>query len=229
MRDDDIIAGYEVELGYPLGDSYLGSALKNSDLEIVFVPGVPVSSGPVPYFTVHGSDADVVEDVLQSHSDVEEFELVSSGSDGRLYRCQWKLQDGGIVSTIQAHDGIVREMVGTNEGWVVSVFFPTNEHAAKFHDACLDRRLEIDIRRVEPSRIDGHPPVNDGLSEKQLTALELAFSRGYFETPKEASLTEIADDLGISEQALSQRLRRALNRLVASSVDDAVRGRSRSK
>ncbi|KTG30607.1 helix-turn-helix domain-containing protein [Haloferax profundi] len=223
MPDDETSAGYEVELGYPLGDSYLGTALEDSDLEITFVPGVPISSDPVPYFTTTGPNVDSIEDVLDSHANVEHFELVSSGPERRLYRCQWSLQDGGIISTIQAHDGIVREMVGTKDGWTLSVFFPTNDHAAQFHDTCLDRRLEIDVRRVEPSSVDERHPATSDLSEKQLTALELAFSQGYFETPKEASLADIADDIGISEQALSQRIRRALNRLVASSVDDTDR------
>jgi predicted DNA binding protein len=218
MRDDTTV-GYEVEIGHPLSGSYLGTALEESDLEIVFVPGVPVSGDPVPYFTVRGSDVDVVDDVLDAHSGVDEFELVASRPNERLYRCRWSLEEAGIIATIQTHGGIVKRMVGTRTGWVLSVYFPTNEKAARFHDACLDRSIDIEIRRVEPSYIDDRPLSNAGLSEKQLTALTLAFSRGYFETPKETSLTDIAEDIGISEQALSQRLRRALNRLVASSLD----------
>lgn len=223
MPDDERTTGYEVELGYPLGDSYLGDAFEESDIEIVFVPAVPISGAPVPYFNVSGAGGGVVDDLLATHPNVEDFELVSSGPQERLYRCQWTLQEGGLISTIQAYDGIVRRMVGTEDGWTLSVFFPTNEHAASFHDACLDRRLEIEVRRVEPAHLDGTRPTDCHLSKKQLTALELAFSRGYFETPKEASLTDIADDIGISEQALSQRIRRALNRVVETSLDDIQR------
>ncbi|KAB1193024.1 DNA-binding protein [Haloferax sp. MBLA0076] len=229
MPDDETSAGYEVELGFPLGDSYLGTALEDSDLEITCVPSVPVSGDPVPYFTVSGTDADTFEDILEAHPNVEYFELVTSRPERRLYRCQWRLKDRGLISTIQMHNGIVRRIVGTKDGWTLSVFFPTNDHAAQFHSACLDRRLEIDVRRVEPASVDERHPATSDLSEKQLTALELAFSQGYFETPKEASLGDIADDIGISEQALSQRIRRALNRLVASSMDDTDREYSHEK
>lgn len=219
MREEESVAGYEVELWCSLDDSYLGSALAGSDLEVAFVPGVPVSGDPVPYFTVYGPEIDAVDDVLESHTDVEQFELVASGDDERLYRCRWAIEEEGLISTVRRYDGIVRQMAGTCDGWLLSVFFPSNEHAARFHDACLDRRLDIDVRRVERSRLEDRRTPDYGLSEKQLDALELAFDRGYFETPKETSLTDVAAEIGISEQALSQRLRRALNRLVEVSID----------
>ncbi|KAB1198952.1 DNA-binding protein [Haloferax sp. MBLA0078] len=219
MGDAPPVTGYEVELGCPLDGSYLGAALEDSDLEIVFVPGVQTSETPVPYFTAQGPDVDVVDDLLESHAGVEEYELVADGREERLYRCRWVIEEDGIISTIRTHDGIVRQMEGSSDGWVLSVFFPTNEHAAQFHDACLEQQIAIDIRRVERSRLDRRQLPNYGLSEKQLTALELAFVRGYFETPKESSLTNIAAEIDISEQALSQRLRRALNHLVESAID----------
>lgn len=213
-------AGYEVEIGCPLDGSYLGAALEDSDLEVAFVPGVPVSGDPVPYFTAQGPDVDAVDALLEEHTGVEQYEVVASAPEERLYRCRWQIQNDGIIATIRTCDGIVQRMVGTCDGWTLSVFFPTNAHAAQFHDACLDRRIDIDVRRVERAHLDERHPPDYGLSEKQLRALQLAFDRGYFETPKEASLSDIADEIGISEQALSQRLRRALNRLVETFIDD---------
>ena len=37
----------------------------------------------------------------------------------------------------------------------------------------------------------------------------LALRTGYFETPSEASLDDLADELGITRQVLSDRIRRA--------------------
>ena len=44
------------------------------------------------------------------------------------------------------------------------------------------------------------------LTDKQREAAELAIEMGYYKRPREASLEEIADELDISQQALSQRL-----------------------
>ncbi|ELZ80932.1 DNA binding domain-containing protein [Haloferax elongans ATCC BAA-1513] len=209
--------GYEVELGFSLEETHLGSILAESDdLFIQFVGGIPTASEPVPYFVAFGNDAPLVDECLDTHPGVDRFELITAGSDERLYRCWWRSQEEGIISAIRDFDGIVRRMEGTKDGWTLSIFFPTNQRTAEFHDACLERGLEIDIRRVEPSHVDRRRLHRRTLSKKQLDALKLAFEQGYFESPKETSLSEVAAELGISEQALSQRLRRATRHIVES-------------
>jgi hypothetical protein len=44
------------------------------------------------------------------------------------------------------------------------------------------------------------------LTEKQRQALDAAVSRGYFETPRQATLQELANEFDISKQAFAQRL-----------------------
>ncbi|AFK19590.1 DNA-binding protein [Haloferax mediterranei ATCC 33500] len=217
---DDHTYGYEVELGHSLDDSCLSPAFDDSELEITFMGCVPVSGEPVPYFFARGAGSDAVADLLETHAGVKDFEVVSDSPEGRLYRCEWMLRDDGLISTIQECRGIVREIVGTKHGWTLSVYFPTNEQTTRFHDTCLERDIDIDVRRVESSRLDERRYPNSNLSEKQLAALKLAFTRGYFETPKETTLSDIAANLEISEQALSQRLRRGLRHLVGSAVED---------
>ncbi|RDZ35507.1 MULTISPECIES: helix-turn-helix domain-containing protein [unclassified Haloferax] len=224
----DHASGYEVELGHPLAGASPDGTFEDPEFELTFVGGIPVTDEPVPYFVARGSDREALDDLLDDHASIERFEPVSDGPEGRLYRCEWATRDGDILSAIRECDGIVRRMVGTRYGWSLSVYFPSNELTTRFHDACLSRDIDIDVRRVEPARLDERHPPDTGLSEKQLTALRLAFERGYFETPKEAGLDDIASRLGITEQALSQRLRRALRNLVGSTIDDLDRG-SRSE
>lgn len=53
-----------------------------------------------------------------------------------------------------------------------------------------------------------------GLSPKQRTALITALERGYFEVPREVSMDELADELDITQQSLSKRLRRAHRNMI---------------
>lgn len=46
----------------------------------------------------------------------------------------------------------------------------------------------------------------DHVSERQLEAASLAIEKGYYDTPREASLSELADDLDVTSSAVSQRL-----------------------
>lgn len=52
------------------------------------------------------------------------------------------------------------------------------------------------------------------LTSKQLEALELAYSRGYYRQPRETDLTALAEELDVSKSAVSQRLRAAESKLV---------------
>ena len=56
------------------------------------------------------------------------------------------------------------------------------------------------------------------LTEGQRTALVLAYSRGYFDSPRDATQADLADELEISRQAVSSRLQRGVRRLVASTL-----------
>lgn len=54
----------------------------------------------------------------------------------------------------------------------------------------------------------------DILTAKQRQTLELALKRGYYDRPREADLTDLAEELDISKSAVSQRLRTAERKLV---------------
>ncbi|AFK19560.2 helix-turn-helix domain-containing protein [Haloferax mediterranei ATCC 33500] len=52
------------------------------------------------------------------------------------------------------------------------------------------------------------------LPEEQLAILETAYNRGYFEVPREASATDIAEEFDIAQSTMSERLRTAERNLL---------------
>ena len=75
--------------------------------------------------------------------------------------------------------------------------------------------------RIDAVTIDGDESssiVVDGISPKQTEAVHLAVEWGYYRTPKEATLEDISEELGVSKSAVSQRLRRAERTLIRSFV-----------
>jgi predicted DNA binding protein len=58
------------------------------------------------------------------------------------------------------------------------------------------------------------------LTDRQREALLLAVERGYFEEPRTVTLDELAADLDITQPAASGLIRRAVKRLVVSSLLD---------
>lgn len=63
--------------------------------------------------------------------------------------------------------------------------------------------------RSEPLSIEvGH------LTEKQWEALRVAHDKGHYSSPRGGHLDEIAEELGISKSAVSQRLRAAESKII---------------
>lgn len=60
----------------------------------------------------------------------------------------------------------------------------------------------------------------NSITDKQQDTLELALESGYYETPRETDLGDLAADLGISESAVSQRLNAAETKLVKSFLEE---------
>lgn len=60
----------------------------------------------------------------------------------------------------------------------------------------------------------------NSITAKQQEALETAIEEGYYETPRETNLEELAGELGISESAASQRLNTAEMKLVKSFMNE---------
>jgi len=98
-------------------------------------------------------------------------------------------------------------------------------HAGEFGDLqavvgeLRDRYPPIDVQQLLRPPLDGSPEdsvfVNRGkLTERQLEVLERAFEMGYFERPKRANATEVADDLGIAQSTFTEHLMAAQRKLL---------------
>jgi hypothetical protein len=83
------------------------------------------------------------------------------------------------------------------------------------------------VRLVRLAVVDGPDATEQvtfdlsALTPKQRRGLELAVVRGYFDDDRDVRLSELADELGISKSALSQRLRTAQAKLVTDIFDGA--------
>ena len=92
----------------------------------------------------------------------------------------------------------------------------------------LFNRLDTDgisIQQLRRERHGDRPAVNvdlGPLTDTQLETLKMAYVAGYYASPRETDLGELSDDLGVSKSAVSQRLKAAEAKLVASVVDALI-------
>lgn len=87
-----------------------------------------------------------------------------------------------------------------------------------------ERYPPVDVQRLLQPPLDGTPEdrvfVNRGrLTDRQLEVLETAYEMGYFERPKEANATEVADHLGIAQSTLTEHLIIAQRKLLDDTLE----------
>lgn len=84
-----------------------------------------------------------------------------------------------------------------------------------FREYCRDNDIPFRIQRIyrEGPSVEGSV-----LTDAQREALTVAYERGYFDSPREATLEVVADELGISRQAVADRLRRGHRRLIEATL-----------
>ncbi|WP_459820800.1 helix-turn-helix domain-containing protein [Halorubrum luteum] len=97
----------------------------------------------------------------------------------------------------------------------------SDPEAARDLLVCLGDNAGISLS-IDCVTQEGSPPcviTVDDLSEQQLETAEVAVERGYYEKPREASLSELAEEFDVSNSAVSQRLSNVERKLVRSLVE----------
>jgi hypothetical protein len=89
-----------------------------------------------------------------------------------------------------------------------------------------DRFPSADVQQLLQPPLSGSPDdrrfVNRGkLTDRQLEVLRTAYREGYFERPRGANATELAEELGISQSTFTEHLVAAQQKLFADVFDDA--------
>lgn len=95
--------------------------------------------------------------------------------------------------------------------WHGRIRFPSRADAAAYQEALAEHGVESRLKSIR--RDDGEVP-GSAVTPEQRAALRTAYRAGYFEVPRTATMQEIAEELGVSTQAVSERLRRGYARLV---------------
>lgn len=110
--------------------------------------------------------------------------------------------------------GTITHATGSVDGWGLRVLFPDHEALSEAHDYLREAGFSLTVQAVYEAQDDGH--IQHGLTETQRETIVAAFEAGYFTVPREVTMTEFAEQLGLSHQAVSELLRRATGNLVES-------------
>ncbi|WP_435195854.1 helix-turn-helix domain-containing protein [Natronomonas sp. EA1] len=193
----------------------LGDALAaHPDIRLELERSVAVEpENPILFIWVEGGDLDAFEDAMAADPTATDIQCLSDIGDARLYRLQVTDEVGVVLYPQWVRLGAERlETRFENGTWNSRTRFPDRETIAAYRDFLTENGVSFHLHRLYDSDdVDAH---EDGLTERQRETLKLAYARGFFDIPRSTTTAELADELGVSNQAVSERLRRGYARLV---------------
>ena len=152
---------------------------------------------------------------LKSDETVSGYDVLDEYSTGEtLYQIQLSEtgRESWIVPLLGEYGGTLVEGKRLRDQWSIHLRFPDHASLQDFIDDYRSRpRISIHIKKL------GRENVSDGyageLTQTQYETLYVACKRGYFEIPRRASLDSLSEELDVSDNAISERLRRAQSTL----------------
>lgn len=180
---------------------------------------IPAQDVVIPYFWVRGTAIEDIEDAFHDHPGVKNIRLVDSVDDEYLLGVEWSLEYEGVLSALVDTGIVLIKAVGTNERWTFDIRADDRRDIATFRERCQELGISVTLTKLQAlTSIDsGTEPA---LTDDQQEALVLAYERGYFNTPRDVTMADIGDELGISQQAVASRLRRGVSAVLGSALAD---------
>jgi predicted DNA binding protein len=208
------------EIGVAGTDFALGRTLETvSGMAIELESMVPMGGRPVPFFWVHDSNRETFETNLSDQETVQEISRIDELDGRTLYALEWTLERDELFRGIREQGAQVLGATGTVVDWEFELRFPSHEALSEFQRHCNQERIGVTVRRVyNPTRPGTGPWF--GLTPVQRETLLIAVERGYYDIPRACSTIELGDELGISDQAVTERLRRAIVTLVSNTLHE---------
>lgn len=206
------------ELSLPATEFQLGRILSTEgDTTITLETMVPMGGRSVPFFRLHGSAEDDFERRVRDHPSVSDLQIVNRHGDEVLCSLDWKMDEDGFLAITLEQGGHLLDATGDAEDWSFQIRFPTHGSFSEFQESCFEADIPLDVQKIyNPTKPDAGPWY--GLTNSQRDTLNYAVEMGYYSLPRRISTQDIASEFDVSDQAVTERLRRAIQTLVENSL-----------
>jgi len=181
----------------------------------------PLSDCQVLEITTEDTPTDRLMDDIDRLGTVLHESVGESGYHVVTQSCLCSLEES-IVDRFEEYNCLYQSPTIYRQGWehYTVIAFDEADVRALLDDLRTDRDIELLSKTaIEESQIPHSmlTPVDqlfEGLTDRQLAALQLALEHGYYEQPRGTSLREIAGRTAVAKSTYEEHLRKAENKLL---------------
>ena len=176
------------------------------------------SSGKlVPFFWVHHGDKETFDSAIRRDSTLDDVVLLDEFERGTSYRGTWTRNAEGVAYGYIEAGATILEASGQDETWTLRMRFDDQAALTDFQEYCRENDIQFTLEQLyNPTQ----PMAGGqfGLTGTQRERLVAAYQRGYFTVPREVSMTDLAEELDTTQQALSKQFRHAYSALIENTL-----------
>lgn len=165
-------------------------------------------------YRLSGTDTGTVRDTLANHDEVLSYEIIAEG-ENRIYVFVHVTERETLTELfrIAEENALLLDppFQYTDSGLRVTV--AGNDEALQTAFAETTDKIAVDVESTG-SYVPEEPDYLDRMTDRQYETLVTAYEMGYYETPRNVSFEEVAEELDCAPSTANELLRRAESELV---------------
>lgn len=176
----------------------------------------------MPCIWVSDADFDAVDEALGADPSIDSVVDSEIFDDEKYYQLDWSEDVQSRIDSYLDTEASMLKAEATDEGWTIRIRFVVRDQFDAFREHLHDRDDSFELLNLtEPKE---PRPSHGDLTSVQREALRTAREQGYYSVPRDTTVRELATELDMSHQNLSELLRRGTGKLIdatlATTADD---------
>ena len=168
----------------------------------------------MPFLWAQSDDNAEIADALNDDASVENVDVLAKFEDECLVHVDWRARIRVLVSIISEENATILDAHGREGTWHLQIFFPDHDSVSTVYDFCQEYGIDVSLERI-CDMSDSYRQNGTRLTEEQYQAISHAYEVGYYDVPRRVNQEELAESFDVSHQALSERLRRGHQTVIA--------------
>lgn len=165
----------------------------------------------MPFLWAINDDLDAVKTAFENDPCIDEFQLLDTKATTGYFNVHWTEDVQQLVDQIVDQHGIMQEAEAVNGTWYLKLQFVDQNALKEFQTYFHKQGYSFELQRMHTGIASKEREYD--LTPEQREALVTALEMGYFSIPRETQIEDLAEELDISTNAVSERLRRATGNL----------------
>lgn len=165
----------------------------------------------MPFLWVTNNDIDAVKTALRNDPCIDELQVLDTDATVGYFNVHWTEDIQQLVDLIVDQHGIMQEAEAEHGTWYLKLQFVDQDALEAFQAYFNEQGYSFELQRMYAGTAPKEREYD--LTPAQHEVLVTALEMGYFDIPRDVQIEELAEELDISTNAVSERLRRATGNL----------------